>query len=83
MPANDLERARTDAFYDGVILALQVLNAGGDCGNANYDELVNCCGLDALTKRARAEGMMRISGLDKYRRIEKFNAAMKEAANGD
>lgn len=55
-----------DAFHDGVILALQVLNASGDCGNADYTELVNCCGVGNLVKRATHEDMMELSGLDKY-----------------
>lgn len=61
-----LERATKDAFHDGVILALQVLNAGGDMGSAHYVELVNCCGLDELASRATDEDMMELSGLAAY-----------------
>ncbi len=57
-----------NAFYDGVILGLQVMNAAGDCGDTSYVELLNSAGLDQVVKRARAEGMMRLSGLDKHMR---------------
>jgi hypothetical protein len=61
-----VSQKETDAFYDGVILALQVLNAGGDTGCAHYEELVHCCGLEALVKRATEEEMMELSGLSEY-----------------
>lgn len=64
----NIERAREDAFHDGVLLALQVISAAGDCGSATYEELVGACGLDNLVKRARSEGMMRLTGLSEYLR---------------
>lgn len=63
------DRTEMDAFHDGVLLALQVLNASGDCGNANYQELVNCCGMDALVARAKGEDMLELSGLAAYARL--------------
>lgn len=61
-----LDDVRDDAFNDGVILALQVLTAGGDCGSAHYVELLNCCDVGALVRRAVAEEMMELSGLNRY-----------------
>lgn len=65
MAALDVEKVRNDGFSDGVLLALQVLNSGGDFNNAHYRELVNCCGEQDLIDRATAEGMLELSGLDK------------------
>lgn len=65
LAALDVEKVRNDGFSDGVLLALQVLNAGGDYMNAHYEELLNCTGERGLIERAVAEDLLELTGLGK------------------
>lgn len=60
---NDNER--DEGFSDGVILALQVLNAGGDFMSNHYAEILNAGDEQKLIDRATADDMLVLSGLDK------------------
>jgi hypothetical protein len=59
-------KAYNDGFSDGVLLALQVLNSAGNFGGADYEELVNCAGKQQLLERAKAQGMVRLSGIGRW-----------------
>ena len=67
-----IERARTaydDGFSDGVILALQILNQGGDMGSAYYQELLETADPYMIYMRAKSEGMLEMSGLSDYLKL--------------
>lgn len=65
-----------DGFSAGVCLALQIMNAAGDMGSADYEELFRCAGPDKVLSHARREGIMRMTGLDRYTRHLKEHAAI-------
>jgi hypothetical protein len=57
--------ART-AFNDGVLLALQVLNAAGNGGDAHYMELLKCVDHRELLQRASDEEMLDLTDIEKW-----------------
>lgn len=59
-------RARDEGFSDGVILALQIMTGAGDMGSADYEELLGTAGAAKVYRRAKSEGMLRLSGLSEY-----------------
>lgn len=59
------DQSRKNGFYDGVILALQVMASGGNAFNAEYEELLKCAGVAETVERAIVEGMYELAGLDR------------------
>ena len=55
-----------DAFHDGVLLALQVLNSAGNGGDAQYMELLGCVDHRDLLARARQEDMLDLTDIEKW-----------------
>lgn len=62
----DASRERDEGFSDGVILALQVMNAAGDGGGVHYVELLETADAEKVIARAKEEEMMELSGLADY-----------------
>ncbi|HVI55439.1 MAG TPA: hypothetical protein VM621_10345 [Luteibacter sp.] len=60
------ESAVRNAFNDGVLLALQVLNAAGNGGDAHYMELLKCVDHRELLQRARDEEMLDLTDIEKW-----------------
>src|SRR5690606_23454227 len=58
------DRSHKDGFYDGVILALQIMTGGGNAFNAEYVELLKCAGVRETVERSLQEGMYEMAGFD-------------------
>lgn len=65
-----------DGFNEGILNALALCVAHGDCGSTYYEELLRLAGEDEVIAYARKSGDMRWSGLSKYLRGKKEDAAM-------
>jgi hypothetical protein len=66
--AGDSRKHPTDrdpGFYAGVLVCLAQIDAHGDTDSPLYREILDAVGYDDLVAVARADGQMRLSGLDK------------------
>lgn len=64
--------ANEEAFLNGVLLALQVLNSAGNFGGSSYKELVRSAGQEALIQQATADGTLELTGLSRL--VNEFGA---------
>jgi hypothetical protein len=72
------DQAWKDGFNEGVLNALALMNAHGDADGTQFRELVSLAGEDDLLAYARRQCVMRWSGLDKYMRNKRLEAALSE-----